>query len=332
MPLTPDMITHIRHWSRNMAWLVWIARKAAERWRFRGTADGWSPNANATLTTTPNGLILNEVVADANISITGLAIDGATHRYVILDLERVAFGSVGTWQGVLRYATSGHGFSLSFYKVIENIGLGERRLQVLDMHALTVGGTDWQTNEITQLRVDLDDDAGGQFVIHGIHVGEADLYLWSGSYHLTHWGRTWYGYGYLTQIESIRRREGIEHVEQVFEFNGLDPSIIADLDTSVRGRPLSIWLGGLDNDRQIVRDPLLLSDSIIQDSLGWTYSLDQSTVKLRLTGHDGLPALGRIKGTKWSNESQLAEYSGDVGFKYNAPIALQGPAVTWSQP
>lgn len=329
MPLTPQMIDHVRHWSRHMAWMLWIGRLAAERWRFRNTLDGWTA-LNATLEATPNGLLLEPSATDPIFRRTGLSFSGADHRYFIIDVERIAPRPSGTWDGKIFYVTGGHGESASFYKQFDEIGMG-RHLIVADMHALTVGGTDWQSSTITAVRFDLDHDTGGAFIIHGVHIGDPDLYLWSGSHHLTYLGRTWYGYGYLARMESVRQREGVEHVEQVFELNGLDPTIIADLDESVRGRPASIWLAGIADDRQVVRDPLLLSDTLIQDTLGWTYSLDGSTVTLRLTAHDALPFLGRIKGTKWSNESQQVEFSGDTGFKYNAAIALQGPAITWTQ-
>ncbi|MGV3649837.1 MAG: hypothetical protein ACO1OK_00295 [Devosia sp.] len=158
----------------------------------------------------------------------------------------------------------------------------------------------------------------------------ADLRVWSGAHTITHDGAAWLGYGYLATIDSLRRSNGLQHMELAFALNGLDPWIIADLDQSVRGRAARLWLAGIGDDRQVVREPLLLAD-LTQDTLGWSYGAD-GTVTLRLTCFEALPFLRRALKGKWSNESQLAAYPGDTGFAYNAPIALQGPAVEWTQP
>ncbi len=155
----------------------------------------------------------------------------------------------------------------------------------------------------------------------------ADLYMWSGSYHATHDGHLWYGYGYLTSIDSVQKREGTQHVDMAFEMNGLDPTILADLDDSVRGRAGKLWLAGVGQDRQIVRDPILIAQ-MKQDTLAWSYGQD-GTVTLRLNCYDALPFVGRATKGKWSDQDQQARYAGDTGFDENTTIALQGAAVPW---
>lgn len=155
------------------------------------------------------------------------------------------------------------------------------------------------------------------------------LYVWSGSHHMTYGGNLYYGYGYLTGINAIRKGEGTQHIEQQFLLSGLDSSILGGLDTSVRGLTARLWLAGIGADRQVINDPLLFSD-LIQDTLAWDYGADDGSVTLRLTTFDSLPLVGRVDGGKWSNEDQLARFANDVGFKYNAPIALQGPPVEWT--
>lgn len=155
-----------------------------------------------------------------------------------------------------------------------------------------------------------------------------DLYVWSGSHHMSYGGNVYYGYGYLTSIETIRKGEGTQQIEQVFELNGLDPSILADLDTSVRSLEAEIWLAGIGQDRQFISDPLKVSN-LVQDTIAWRYSSD-GTVTLRLTTYDALPFLGRVNGGKWSYEDQLDRYPGDTGFRENSAIALAGPAIQWT--
>lgn len=158
-----------------------------------------------------------------------------------------------------------------------------------------------------------------------------DLYVWTGAHHHTYGGNLYYGYGYLASIESMRKGEGTQQIEQVFELNGLDPSILADLDESVRSLEAEIWLAGVGPDRQFINTPLKVS-SLVQDTLAWRYAMDGNTVTLRLTTYDALPFLGRVNGGKWSYEDQVARYPGDTGFTYNTAISLAGPAVQWTAP
>lgn len=158
-----------------------------------------------------------------------------------------------------------------------------------------------------------------------------DLYVWSGSHHQTYGGNLYYGYGYLSSIEAMRKGEGTQQIEQVFELNGIDPSILAELDDSVRGLDAEIWLAGVGDDRQFITSPLKASN-LVQDTLGWRYSTDDGSVTLRLTTYDALPFLGRVNGGKWSYEDQLLRFPNDVGFRENTAIALAGPAVQWTAP
>lgn len=158
-----------------------------------------------------------------------------------------------------------------------------------------------------------------------------DLYLWTGSHHITYDGNLYRGYGYLTSIQPMTKGDGTEHIEQTFELNGIDPSIIADLGDSVRGLEVNVWLAAIGPDRQIITAPVEVS-RLVQDTVGWSYGLDDGTVTLRLVTYDALPFLGRATNGKFSYENQQERYSGDEGFYYNGAIALQGPAVQWTLP
>jgi hypothetical protein len=158
----------------------------------------------------------------------------------------------------------------------------------------------------------------------------ADLYFWSGNYHMTYAGNLYYGYGYLTRMESIQKDTAVDHIEQVFEFSGLKTSILGEINSSVRGLKASIQLAGIDEGRAIVPDPIPYAMNLIQDTLGWSDKAEDGTITLRLTCFNALPFLGRALGEKWSYEGQQEAFPGDTGFKYNRPIAMQGPAVPWT--
>jgi hypothetical protein len=134
---------------------------------------GWSAN-KAALTASPEGAILEQTAGDMMLrSPAGLTINGATHRYIEIDVERLGVGS-GAWQGIVFYSTSGHPESGSFRKNFPELedSAGARRVYHIDMWALTVGGSDWRDNTITQFRFDFDDGgAGSVFRIHSVRLG-----------------------------------------------------------------------------------------------------------------------------------------------------------------
>jgi hypothetical protein len=155
----------------------------------------------------------------------------------------------------------------------------------------------------------------------------SDLYAWSGLHTLAYGGNDYRGVAHVAGMETIRKNEGLEHVEQKLTLSGLDPSVVAALDTSVRGRGAKVWLAALNDDGQVIDAPLLMQD-MVQDTLGWQRATDD-TITLSLTCFEALPFVGRATGKKWSYESQLEAFSGDVGFYFNAPIALTGAPIDW---
>ena len=155
----------------------------------------------------------------------------------------------------------------------------------------------------------------------------SDLYAWSGVHTINYGGHDWVGVGHVASMETLRKVEGLEHVEQKLSLSGLDPSALTELDSSVRGRVAKVWLGALNDFGQIIASPLLLQQ-LEQDSLSWERSADDK-VTLALRAFEALPFVRRATGKKWSYESQQEAFSGDVGFKYNTTIALTGAPIDW---
>lgn len=162
------------------------------------------------------------------------------------------------------------------------------------------------------------------FVIEG---DSSTLHAWSGIHPLSYGGNAYLGVGHVAGMQTIRKTEDIEHVEQQLSLSGLDPSALTELDSSVRGRTAQILLAALNDDGQAIADPLVLN-TLQQDTLTWTRGSDD-TVTMTLNCWESLPFVGRTRGTVWSNDSQQETYPGDVGFKYNTSIALNGAPVDW---
>ncbi len=158
----------------------------------------------------------------------------------------------------------------------------------------------------------------------------SDLYAWSGMQDLAHDGNTWKGVGHVLGMSTIDRGDALSFRSQSFFLRGLDPQVLAEIDEDVRGRAGKVWLAFQTKPGKIIRDPLLIAD-VTQDTLKFDIE-DGSTVKLTLNTYESLKYLGRATGRKWSYESQLERYPGDVGFKYTQKIATEGVAgVDWRQ-
>lgn len=157
----------------------------------------------------------------------------------------------------------------------------------------------------------------------------SDLRAWSGMHDLAYDGQIWKGVGHVLGMETLDRGDAMSFRQQQFSLMGMDPQVLSELDGSVRGRGGKVWLACRNTYGKIIADPLLIAD-VIQDTLDWSIS-DGSTVKLILNTYESFKQLGKPSGRKWSHESQMQRYPGDVGFKYTQAIARTGIAVDWRQ-
>jgi predicted phage tail protein/predicted nucleic acid-binding Zn-ribbon protein len=141
-------------------------------WNFDGSLDGWfGQNASVALVGTSSMRVTastaNPIAACGNLSIVG-------GRYNIVRAKitrRTA--NAADWNGILYYATPGHGVSSSYYKASANpnIAVDASAIVEWDMSALTAGGADWMNNTINTLRFDLGTRTDSVFDIDWIVVG-----------------------------------------------------------------------------------------------------------------------------------------------------------------
>lgn len=155
---------------------------------------------------------------------------------------------------------------------------------------------------------------------------DSDLYAWTGDHSINWDGHDYVGVGRVLSMSSQRKPDALQHVEHTFVLNALDPTPLADLDDSVRGRTGKVWLGAVNSERQIIKYPVLFTE-IVQDTLTFDRGADD-TVSLTLTGFEALPFLGRAKGDKYSHDKWLTVHD-DEGFFYTSPIAAAGRVVDW---
>lgn len=129
----------------------------AVAWQFQTSVEGWSQGGGSVSLAAANGILtVTALTSDPQFrSVNTLTIDGAKHYIVRVRARPLAASP--TWDGTIYYETSGHGFSASYRKTLANPGLVQNEWRVFewDMRALSAGGTDWITNTITRIRLDL---------------------------------------------------------------------------------------------------------------------------------------------------------------------------------
>jgi hypothetical protein len=150
-------------------------------YQFTNTTDSWTA-AGATLTTAANYVTVNSTGIDPAIRRT-VSFAGSQYPYIQINIFRT---SGSTWDGKVFYSTSGHGESALFYMQIPEPAWDGVNYQLitLDMRSLTVGGTDWTDNTITNVRLDFgaasSDDFRLDFVqFRGTIYPVAGLYQYS---------------------------------------------------------------------------------------------------------------------------------------------------------
>jgi hypothetical protein len=141
-------------WHRNNFAIVpnGVATAAAPIvYNFTNTADSWTAQG-ATLTNNATYLSINSTGADPIIRRT-VSFSGSQYPYIQISIFR---NTGATWDGKVFYSTSGHGESGSFYMQIPEPTWDGVNYQLItvDMRSLTVGGTDWTNNTITNVRLD----------------------------------------------------------------------------------------------------------------------------------------------------------------------------------
>ena len=148
-------------------------------WDFTSSVEGWVAT-NGTGSNVSGTFQIVTSTTDPYMARTGLTIDGSLYDKVVVRVRTT--GTTPTsldiaWE--IYYATGGHSYSSSYrakpvnyasYTVSQNTWF----TLVFDMANLFAGGTDWVTNTITGLRLDLGGASGITYQVDFIGVGRAN--------------------------------------------------------------------------------------------------------------------------------------------------------------
>ncbi|MEO8296353.1 MAG: hypothetical protein ABI574_00955 [Burkholderiales bacterium] len=139
-------------------------------WNFDTSADGWVATGATLAAASGVATITSSGTDPVLLSPTGLAIAGGTFPLIRARVKRMAGAG---WDGAATYSTSSHGISAAYSKTVspDPTSTTEWRVIEWDMSALTSGGSDWVSNTITQIRLDLGATAADVFQVDWVTVG-----------------------------------------------------------------------------------------------------------------------------------------------------------------
>ena len=146
--------------------------KTVKLWTFDGSTDGFTPVRSKVEPAAGQGLLVH-LVDPTLRSPKGLNVPGGQYPLVLVRLTRTAAGAA--WDGALYYATANHPEAIKFLgKPLDGAApsMNETVTLVYDMSRQAIGGQDWSQSTIDQIRLDIEDKAGGAFVIHQVAIAE----------------------------------------------------------------------------------------------------------------------------------------------------------------
>lgn len=148
--------------------------RAGRLWTFEGSTDGFVMAGGEVLPAETSGLRLAARAFDPALrSPSGLALEGAQFSHVLVRVTRLA--PAADWDGALHYVTADHPEAAGFMaKPFQGAApeVNETVILAYDMRNPTMGGQDWVSSLIESIRLDFDDAAGGEFLIHQIAITE----------------------------------------------------------------------------------------------------------------------------------------------------------------
>lgn len=141
-------------------------------WTFDGSTDGFTMTGGQASLAKGPGLWVTEQSTDPILrSPSDLKVDGSLNTLVLVRVTRATAG--GAWSGAMHYVTAAHGESADFMALPvqgADPAVNETTILVYDMARLRVGGADWTQSVIQQIRLDLEDQAGGEFLIRQVAI------------------------------------------------------------------------------------------------------------------------------------------------------------------
>lgn len=139
-------------------------------WYYDNSTESWTAS-NATITWNAGWIDVEATGTAPSIISPTISVQGSKYNIIKARIQRKA-GS--TWNGNAYFTTSGHGFSSSYMKTIAEpypFAVGDTAVIEFDMSYLTVGGTDWISSTITQIKLELGGTSTDDISVDWLAIG-----------------------------------------------------------------------------------------------------------------------------------------------------------------
>ncbi len=137
-------------------------------------------------------------------------------------------------------------------------------------------------------------------------------------------GTTFIGLGNLGNVSNTAENTKLDPADYAITITGVDNTVlVAALDQDYLNRPATCWVAALDDNMQIIGEPILYFKGLV-DSIDGTYGNEASVV---ISVTDRMAEWSRARISRYTNQEQQAKYPGDKGFEYVSEISTK--KVTW---
>ena len=150
---------------------------------------------------------------------------------------------------------------------------------------------------------------------------DRNLYLWSGFGDLTFNGKNYLGVGNLLSISAVDESTDLTASGASIVLSGIQSPLLAIArDEDYQGRPITIYLGALDDTGDLIASPMVLFSGFM-DVMTIAEAGETSTISV--TAENKLIAFDRSYVRRYTAEDQKIDYPNDMGFEFVAKIADQ---------
>ena len=150
---------------------------------------------------------------------------------------------------------------------------------------------------------------------------DRNLYLWSGFGDLTFNGKNYLGVGNLLSISAVDESTDLTATGASVVLSGIQSPLLAIArDEDYQGRPITIYLGALDDTGDLIASPTVLFSGFM-DVMTIAEAGETSTISV--TAENKLIAFDRSYVRRYTAEDQKIDYPNDMGFEFVAKIADQ---------
>lgn len=171
---------------------------------------------------------------------------------------------------------------------------------------------------------ELENETYRPLILVGLDFPSVPVYAHSGAGDISFNGNTYKGVGQLGNLSVLEETIDLQTFGFSLELTGIDPALLAiSLNDHIQGRAAEIYLAFLDEEHQIIPDPVgpwLGRMDAPQGEIGKT-----ATIKIDIESR--LADWERARIRRYTDADQQAEYPGDKFFEFVSE--MQEKEITW---